>query len=127
MNDLEEWERRALSGDFSALPDPLRWDQTARLAHFIDGYEEVGGFEQLVELADGRSEEARKTGSWHGTADELWVCLFAEHRRWRFYGYEPEGEALAHLQGLCSALRTALQSLEAKAGLALKSKFRTRK
>jgi thiol-disulfide isomerase/thioredoxin len=54
------------------------------------------------------SAEARRTGVWHGTALELWVTLFGEHRRVRHGGIEPDGEERRRLDELCRTLRHRL-------------------
>ena len=38
-DELHEWEMLALKGDFSSLPQPFLWRDSARLAHFLNGYE----------------------------------------------------------------------------------------
>ena len=55
-NELEEWERRSLAGDFSQMPNPFRWRQSARFAHFLNGYKEAGGFEKLATCTAGLLE-----------------------------------------------------------------------
>lgn len=124
MNDLSDWEERVLAGDFSAVPDPLGWYRSARLAHFLNGYEETGGVEQLLAITGKLSARALETGFWDGSAYELWLCLFFEHRRVRHGGYAPEGEELAHLDGLCAALRAALVALDPQESRALAGKLR---
>ena len=108
---LKDWEEAASKGDFSKLPDPLRWSQSARLAHLIDGYEEAGGFNALGRLANSRWEAAHDLGIWRGSVRDLWLCLFFEHRRARHCGYGPAEDDLQLLNSLCEALRTALQNL----------------
>jgi hypothetical protein len=53
-------------------------------------------------------DESGRTGRWSGTALELWVTLFIEHRRIRHGGYEPSDEERPRLDGLCRALRDRL-------------------
>lgn len=124
MNDLSDWEERVLAGDFSALPEPLGWERSARLAHFLNGYEEAGGAEQLFAITGKLSARARRTGRWAGSAYELWLCLFVEHRRVRHGGYHPDGEELADLDRLCAALRAALVALDPQESRALASRLR---
>ena len=45
MSRLLKWERLALKGDFSAMPKPFRWEESGRLAHFINVHEVPGGFD----------------------------------------------------------------------------------
>ena len=47
-------------------------------------------------------------GVWRGTARELWLCLFFEHRRWRHFGEYPKGNDLKLLDDLCRVLREQL-------------------
>jgi hypothetical protein len=54
-----------------------------------------------------KNEEAQASGDWQGTALELWLCLFAEHRAAHF-GVGPEFENQPLLDSLCMALRLQL-------------------
>ena len=120
MDELEEWEARAKRGDFSQIPKPFSWRQSGAFAHLIDGYEQAGGFDQLSRLALKKADEARTTGRWQGTARELWLCLFFEHRAARHTGTNPvNGDAL------CEALRTALQGLSNQQAKRLANRFRS--
>ena len=65
---LSVWERRTLRGDFSRMPRPFRWEELVRFAHFLNGYEEAGGFDELAQLSHNMSDEARKTGHRRGSA-----------------------------------------------------------
>ena len=38
-----------------------------------------------------------------------WVCLFYEHRRWRYFGTEPKPEDLIYLNLLCQAFADAVR------------------
>ena len=117
-DEIQEWERFALKGDFSRLPQPFLWRDSSRLAHFLDGYREAGGFDELSHLAIGKAEEARSTGRWQGSALELWLCLFFEHRAARHTGSDPSnGDAL------CDALRHALQVLDPTEARSLAAQF----
>ena len=73
---LKDWEEAASKGDFSKIPDPLRWSQSARLAHLIDGYKEAGGFDALGRFANRRHQAAYDLGIWQGSVNDLWLCLF---------------------------------------------------
>jgi hypothetical protein len=123
-DELNAWERRALRGDFSQMPQPFRWEESVRFAHFINGYEEAGGFDELAHLSLKMSDAARKTGRWRGSAKDLWLCLFFEHRAARHTGSEPEGERLERLDALCEALRLGLDALEPKEAQSLSSRFK---
>jgi hypothetical protein len=123
-DELSTWERRALQGDFSHMPQPFRWQESARFAHFLNGYEEAGGFDSLAGLSLAMSERARTTGRWRGSAKQLWLCLFFEHRTARHTGSDPEGEELRRLNALCEALRLALQALDGNQARALALRLR---
>lgn len=86
------------------------WLQSARLAHLLNGYDTAHalGFGDLHAWANERAEEAACRGSWRGTAIELWLRLFYEHRHWGHFGSEPESEEPALLNRLCRQLRRQL-------------------
>jgi hypothetical protein len=109
------WIERARRGDFAALPDSFTWDKTSEFAHLIHGYRisESLGLGPLQIWANQRINEARRSGQWTGTALELWLCLFYEHRRYRHMGEgDPEGDELSLLNQLCTQLRKKLQYLD---------------
>ena len=114
MSRMLKWERLALQGDFSAMPVPFRWENSARFAHFLNGYEVAGGFDPLAHLANGMSAEARETGRWRGGALDLWLCLFFEHRAQRHAGSDYSGTPI--LEQLCETLRIALSNLSPRRG-----------
>ncbi|MES0139389.1 hypothetical protein NKJ88_31290 [Mesorhizobium sp. M0016] len=97
MTRLLNWERLVLKGDFSAMPSPFEWDQSGRFAHFLNGYEVVGGMDALAGLAIGMSEQARKIGKWDGSALNLWLCLFFQNRAHRHMGSEHSDPILDEL------------------------------
>jgi hypothetical protein len=109
---LKNWERKALRGDFSDVPPDLDWNRSATIAHFIEGYEIVGdaplGLQDFVNEA---RVVAKATGNWRGTARDLWLCLFGEHRRARFFDDRPSGENLAILNKLCATFAQSLHDL----------------
>ena len=37
------WIIDAMGADFSTMPNPFTWDQSAKFAHIIDGYGVAGG------------------------------------------------------------------------------------
>ena len=122
--ELSTWEQCALRGDFSHMPQPFGWRDSARFSHFLNGYEEAGGFDPLARLALAMSERARDTGRWAGSAKELWFCLFFEHRAARHTGSDPESEELERLNALCETLRLALQALDEHEARALASRLK---
>ena len=120
MSDLRKWERKVLKGDFNAIPKPFRWNQSAPLAHFLNGYEVAGGFDQLSTIASRISDRARETGRWKGSARDLWLCLYFQHRAQRHLGMDYDDPAL---DDLCEALRVALIELSTRDAMAITSKF----
>lgn len=113
----DDWLDRVRGGDFATIPHGLTWLQSARLAHLLNGYEtsRALGLGDLHVWANERAEEAARTGSWRGTAIELWLCLFYEHRRWRHFGEEPEGEERARIDRLSRQLRQRLGATDEQA------------
>lgn len=113
-NPDEPWLARTRDGDFSALPDPLLYNQTSRFSHLIDGYRVSDdlGWPMLRAWANERGAEAARIGIWRGTALELWCVLFYERRRYRHAGEgDPTGRNLDFLDQLCATLREQLQTL----------------
>ncbi|MER8807521.1 hypothetical protein [Mesorhizobium australicum] len=121
MTRLLKWEREALKGDFSAMPIPFAWDQSGRFAHFLNGYEVAGGMDPLAELSNARSAQARKTGKWEGSALDLWLCLFFQHRAHRHMGSEDSDPILDEL---CEAVRVRLSRLTSEEANALASRLK---
>lgn len=109
MSRLLKWERLALQGDFSKIPKPFRWEASGRLAHFINVHEFPGGFDAISRLALATSAQARETGVWRGSARDLWLCLFFEHRAQRHAASDYSGTPM--LEQLCERLRVALSDL----------------
>ncbi|MER8649638.1 hypothetical protein [Mesorhizobium sp. M0586] len=105
MTRLLKWELLALKGDFSAMPKPFAWDQSVRFSHFLNGYDAAGGMDPLAELANGMASKARETGKWEGSAIDLWLCLFFQHRAQRHMGSDDRDPML---DALCETLRTRL-------------------
>ncbi|WP_278117775.1 hypothetical protein [Mesorhizobium sp. WSM4887] len=64
--------------------------------------------DRLAEISNAMSAEFLRTGEWQGTALELWLCLFFQHRAHRHMGLE---EIDPSLDDLCDALRKALSRL----------------
>lgn len=121
MTRLLKWERSALKGDFTAIPSPFMWAQSARFAHFMNGYEVAGGMDRLANLSNTMSERFRETGEWQGTALDLWLCLFFQHRIHRHTGSEDIDPAL---DALCDALWHALNRLHPEEAFALSSRLK---
>lgn len=89
----------------------LSWERSAVFAHLIDGYRlcELAGLGDPFAYAERGLGLAQQSGIWEGTALELWVSLFLEHRRWRFADREPAPEQIRILDALCKRLATTLE------------------
>lgn len=106
---------REAAVEWQTLRGGLTWDASERLAYAIDGFElaREAGLGDPFAYADQRRAEAERFGEWTGTALELWVALFMEHRRDRiqgqgFIGTDIEAAPLPMLDELCAALALAL-------------------
>lgn len=102
-------ERRGHIDLAELVPPDLTWDRSVHIAHLIDGYD----LAEHALLGDPAAfltrirAEAELSGAWSGTALELWVVLFLEHRRDHFQG--PIGINVEQVQppmldDLCRAL-----------------------
>lgn len=73
------------------------WTEIGEFALTFDGYEHWGSFEKCAEVANARDPQ---------NLQELLTCLFFEQRRWRHFGYGPEGKDLEYIRGLVEWIRT---------------------
>lgn len=121
MSRLRKWERLALMGDFSAMPVRFRWEESGRFAHFIDPNRIAGGFDALCDKAFAMSEHARRMGHWQGSAFDLWLCLFFQHRAQRHASSDYTGSPM--LEQLCEDLRIALGELSREEAMTIASKI----
>lgn len=104
------WLDRVRHGDFSAMPKGLIWEDSAAFAHLLHYDVSVAlGLGELAIWANERADEAAMTGSWRGTAIELWLCTFYEHRRFRHFGFEPVAADRDLIARLWQQLRDQLQ------------------
>ena len=94
--------------DMWTRPSPALedWQAISEYALTVDGYtyaqeHDVG---DIGDLANSRLGEYRKTGKWHGTFEELRLCLFFEQRRWRHFGEVPDADNLQAIQALYEAI-----------------------
>lgn len=104
------WLDRIRAGDFSAMPEAFTWGDSAAFAHLL--HYDVSVALDLGELAfwaNERADEAAMTGSWRGSAIELWLCTFYEHRRFRHFGFEPVAADRDLVARLWQQLRNQLQ------------------
>lgn len=110
------WLDLVRKGQFDKIPDPLPWVDSIEFGHLIRGYDAAReiGIHELGAFANAKSSYAQASGRWEGTATELWLCLFYEHRRSRHSG-EPEEYDIngdhGHMNALCGALRERLQAV----------------
>lgn len=89
------------------------FEASIHFAHLVDGY----GLLKQMGCADydawltSRRRSAETTGSWTGTAAELWTALFLEHRHWRFAGINPAPGQTVVLNRLARQLHDALSAM----------------
>lgn len=105
------WHAAVAAGDFSALPDPLRWDETIHMALLIDGYSAAGGNHQAATIYSRLIGEIAETGDSAASPLELWIALFFSWRRQRFIYGDMTGDEVAVLDCLCTRLRQRLREL----------------
>lgn len=105
------WLDRVRDGDFSAMPEAFSWEASGAFAHLLHGYDVSSALDlgELAFWANERADEAAMAGSWRGTAIELWLCLFYEHRRFRHFGFEPVAADRDLIARLWQQLRDQLQ------------------
>lgn len=109
-NDLA-WLDRVRASDFSAMPEFFTWESSGAFAHLLHGYDVSSalGLGELAFWANERADEAAMEGSWRGSAIELWLCLFYEHRRFRHFGFEPVAQDRDLIDRLWQQLRNKLR------------------
>jgi hypothetical protein len=112
--DQPEWLEKVRQGEFSAIPEEFSWKVAELLALILDGYKiaEKLGFE-LGSFHKAMHEQAVSTGRWEGSALDLWLCLFFEQRRYRHWGWTPQGEDLIPIIRLYHTLREKLTATPA--------------
>ncbi|GAA3715694.1 hypothetical protein GCM10022268_25360 [Sphingomonas cynarae] len=71
------------------VSERLPWKDSTGLAQMIDGYvlAEAAGLGDPADYLARARAVAEATGQWRGSALELWVALFLEHRRDHFSGF----------------------------------------
>ena len=111
MMKAPDWLPAVAAGDFSALPTPLLWTETADFALLVDGYGLAGSHEKAGIVFRDVLAELRRTGTSTASARELWVALFFSWRRLRFVMGDQTDEDVALLDRLCDHLRQRLQDL----------------
>jgi hypothetical protein len=92
------------------MPEEFDFDRSNFLAHLIDGHRlaQQEGLGDLQDFYWTSLAEAKRTGTWSGTALKLWLALFAAHRAIRHGGHEPQGDDRCRLDHLCETLRDSL-------------------
>jgi len=109
---MRNWIRHVRRGDFAAIPEDLGFNNAAKLALLVDGYDLTGGVTECFAISQRVVAEFRSTASTTATALDLWIALFGMQRGYRFCGLLPEGEDLHVLDLLVEALRDALLALK---------------
>ena len=84
-------------------PQNASWDCIQRFALTFDGYRYCGPFDRCAEIANARR---------HETVTDLRTCLYFEQRRWRHFGYAPEGDALRYLRYLVEQIRARVREAD---------------
>lgn len=106
---------RGFAPDALDVAERLAWEDSAELDQMIDGYAlaaAAGLGDPAVYLASARAA-AEASGRWRGSALELWVALFLEHRRDHFGGFligsDVEVTSPPLLDELCASLVLTLR------------------
>jgi hypothetical protein len=104
----DEWLEAMETKEMWICPpeDAKNLDSIWHYALTVDGYEftkEHFGRE-CGDIANERLQKYKETKKWDGSFQELRCCLFFEQRRWRHFGYDPEGEDLEGILLLFNAL-----------------------
>lgn len=105
------WIAAVRRGEFEAIPEPFRWEESLHFAHLIPGYELAGGVLGCAALSEQLVFHYRSTGDWVGSPLDLWIALFFEHRACRHSGCTIEDLELPLYDSLCEALRCKLVGL----------------
>jgi hypothetical protein len=111
-NGRPAWVEDVRVGKFESLPDPLTWDLAADFVYLLSGCD-IMDSSRLGSFANRKRREAQTMGVWSGSAQDLWLCLFYENRRWRHFDEWPKDRNLETLDALCAKLRQALVALNA--------------
>jgi len=105
------WLRTVQTGNFAAIPSDMDWEHSLGLAMLIEGYQLAGeiGIDDPLGYEERQLATAMQNGTWSGSAAELWITLFLEHRRWKFSSpHEPAPDMVDLLDTLVRQLRNAL-------------------
>jgi hypothetical protein len=110
----QHWSDQVRVGDFSAIPIPFTWNQSAEFAHLINGYDLTGSVETCFRIRDRVRLEIRATGRSTASSIDSWIALFMEHRGYRHSGLPPDRHERVFLDLLCERLRVQLVALGPK-------------
>lgn len=80
-------------------------DDWEKFALQFNAYEHWGSFDTCADLANRVLAEFGHTGELPTDPVQLRTALFFEQRRWRHFGWEPEGEDRTYIQALLDAIR----------------------
>lgn len=110
--DAPDWLDRVAHGAWDAIPADLAYDDSVVFAHMLNGYvmAERLGFGHASEVAHAAFARHREAGAWSGSAVELWITLFFQHRADRFTAMLAAPEPQPHLDALCQTLRRQLMA-----------------
>lgn len=108
--DASTWLDEVAQGRWEAIPEDLAYDDSVGFAHLLNGYEMAQrlGFEHASQVAHAAQAGFADTGVWSGSAVELWITLFFQHRADRFTMMLDVPEPQPHLDELCRAVRQRL-------------------
>lgn len=82
------------------MPTPSAdWPTIWAFALTFDGYKEHGSFEACAEIANEQRSD---------NLSDLRTCLFFKQRRWRHFGYDPDGEAARYIRSLVQRVHDAI-------------------
>lgn len=110
--DEPAWLAQIADGCWDAMPADLAYEDSVVFAHLLNGYSmaERLGFGHASVVAHAAHAAYRETGAWPGSAVELWITLFFQHRADRFTVMIEPPQRQPHLDALCRTLRERLVS-----------------
>jgi ADP-ribosyl-[dinitrogen reductase] hydrolase len=108
--DAPDWLDQVAQGRWDAIPVDLAYDDSVEFAHLLNGYSmaERLGFEHPSKVARAAQAGFAEAGVWSGSAVELWITLFFQHRADRFTVFLDVPEPQPNLDELCRAVRQQL-------------------
>lgn len=117
---MKPWVKKALKGNFDAIPEDLRFNKGGEdLAMMIDGCEIAGNATKCAEIAWPVIAQVRAKGESSAPALDQWLALHYQARCYQQSRRIPVGNDLDQLHVLTWSLRKALVNLapKAKAGI----------